>query len=457
MNLLLSFAEHWKEKFAGTISPDSTLLLAISGGVDSVVLAHLLHRAGFPLQLAHMNFQLRGEESNRDEEFVRAFARKLAVPIHVEIVNAADTAAVKKISIQEAARQLRYDWFKKIKESIESDQKKENKNKGCWILTAHHADDNNETLLLHLFRGTGLEGLAGIQPMRKEEALIRPLLPFYKEELMKYAAEHELNYVEDSSNAEHHYTRNKLRLQLMPVLEDLFPEVNQQLTANIERFREGLEIYRQAIATKIDKISTMVQGEQHIPVAVWKGLQPLNTYTWEIIRSYGFQASQIYEVIQLLDAETGKYIRSATHRILRNRSQMVIAPIHRLTQSLMLIEENDTQLNFAQGELLVEEKTCTRIPTTVPVEEIYIPVKLVKFPLLLRPWKQGDYFYPLGLNKKKKISRLLIDLKFSATEKEKVWVLESDKKIIWVVGIRLDHRFRIEKENESVLHFIYRK
>lgn len=458
MDLFQAFANHWKEKLAGTVNPDSLLLLAISGGIDSVVLAHLIARSGFNFEMAHMNFQLRGAESERDELFVRKLAQQLEVKLHVQRVDTNIFATEHKLSVQEAARELRYQWFAELRTDILTAAAHENKkHSGCWILTAHQADDNIETLLLHLFRGTGLEGLSGIQPVRKKEALIRPLLPFYKKELAAYAVEQELTFVEDSSNATDHYTRNKLRQHLMPVLQELFPEVAKQLTGNIDRFREGLQIYRTAVQQQIDRI-TIRQGEElHIPIQSWKQLNPLSTFTWEIIHPFGFHAAQIPEIIKLLEAETGKFCQSATHRIIRNRKHLVIAPLSDQLPSVISIAENDQTILFSGGTIEQTTIAYERIPMDTPANEIYISTAELKYPLLLRKWQQGDYFYPLGLNKKKKISKFLIDLKLSITDKEKVFVLTSQDKIVWVVGLRLDHRFRLQASSGEALHLVHRK
>ncbi len=458
MDLFQAFANHWKEKLAGTVNPDSLLLLAISGGIDSVVLAQLIARSGFKFEMAHMNFQLRGAESERDELFVRKLAQQLEVKLHVQRVDITIFATEHKLSVQEAARELRYQWFAELRTDILTAAAHENKkHSGCWILTAHQADDNIETLLLHLFRGTGLEGLSGIQPVRKKEALIRPLLPFYKKELAAYAVEQELSYVEDSSNATDHYTRNKLRQHLMPVLQELFPEVAKQLTGNIDRFREGLQIYRTAVQQQIDRI-TIRQGEElHIPIQSWKQLNPLSTFTWEIIHPFGFHAAQIPEIIKLLEAETGKFCQSATHRIIRNRKHLVIAPLSDQLPSVISIAENDQTILFSGGTIEQTTIAYERIPMDTPANEIYISTAELKYPLLLRKWQQGDYFYPLGLNKKKKISKFLIDLKLSITDKEKVFVLTSQDKIVWVVGLRMDHRFRLQATSGEALHLVHRK
>ncbi|MCX6263048.1 MAG: tRNA lysidine(34) synthetase TilS [Bacteroidetes bacterium] len=451
MDLYSAFTQHWQEKFTVHVPAQDTLLVAVSGGVDSMVLAHLLLQMGFPIQLAHMNFQLRGEESERDEQFVKDWANKNKIPLHVKKSNAAEYAEIHSVSIQEAARNLRYEWFRLLQTDLSNLQSK------VWLATAHHADDNIETLLLHLFRGTGLEGLAGIQPLRKKEALIRPLLTIPKSDLLSYATANGIAFVEDSSNAHNHYTRNQVRNQLMPVIQEIFPDAPSQMLANINRFREGIQVYRKAITTHIEKITTLHGVEQHIPVEAWKKLDPIQTYTWEIIQAAGFHPAQIPAVLQLLEAATGKHCLSSTHRIIRNRKHLIIAPLANLIHTLIQVDRADKTISFSNGVINLEAITYNSIPQQTPDTEAFLQEAALEFPLLIRKWQTGDYFYPLGLNKKKKISRFLIDCKVSATEKEKVYVLESNHKIAWVIGYRIDHRFRLQKASGTALHLQYQK
>lgn len=451
MDLYSTFTQHWQEKFAAYVPAQDTILVAVSGGVDSMVLAQLLLRMGYPIQLAHMNFQLRAEESERDELFVKDWAHKNQIPLHVKKTNASEYANANSVSIQEAARNLRYEWFRSLQVELSNKQSK------FWLATAHHANDNIETLLLHLFRGTGLEGLAGIQPLRKKEALIRPLLTISKSDLLSYATTNQIAFVEDSSNAHNHYTRNQVRNQLMPVIQEIFPDAPAQMLANINRFREGIQVYRKAITSQVEKITTLHGSEQHIPVEAWKKLDPIQTYTWEIIQAAGFHPAQIPAVLQLLDAATGKYCLSSTHRIIRNRKHLIIAPLANQIHSLIQVDRADKNISFSNGVISLEAIPYTSIPQQTPDTEAFLQEAALEFPLLIRKWQTGDYFYPLGLNKKKKISRFLIDCKLSATEKERVYVLESNQKIAWVIGLRIDHRFRLQKTAGSALHLQYQK
>jgi tRNA(Ile)-lysidine synthase len=465
MQLLQKFQEHWRQQFGHLSSANCQLLLAVSGGIDSVVLVDLVHRCGFHFVIAHCNFQLRGEESERDEKFVRSLGDKHGKEILVKRFDTKEYAVAQKCSIQEAARDLRYAWFKEIVDSWEmsdDDSKKKPANPhmsspNFYIATAHHADDNIETMLMHFFRGTGIQGMTGIQPMQKERSLIRPLLPFRKAELLEYADAAELAFVEDSSNASDKYTRNFFRNQLIPQIKEVFPQVEENLLNNMERFREVSQLYRQSVQLHIKKLVEQKGTELHIPVLKWKKAGPLHTITWEIISQYGFHAAQTDEVIKLLDAENGAYQASATHRIIRNRYWMIISPNATGIAQHILIEQEQEEVAFENGMLQIKQTGNRKPETGNAPSEAFLNTNDIKYPLLLRKWKQGDYFYPLGMQKKKKINRFLIDQKLSKTDKEKVWILESNKKILWVIGYRIDDRFKLTENTRESLHISYLK
>ncbi|MBV9986691.1 MAG: tRNA lysidine(34) synthetase TilS [Chitinophagaceae bacterium] len=445
MNLHDQFTAQWTRQFPRITAGQSGLLLAVSGGLDSVVLVDLVARSGFQFRIAHANFQLRGDESLRDEQFVRQLGTKYETDILVKRFDTLAFAERKKLSVQEAARELRYAWFREILRT------------GEFIVTAHHADDNIETVLMHFFRGTGIEGLAGIQPFRKASVLIRPLLPFRKSQLKEYADSRGLAWVEDSSNGSNKYTRNFFRNSLLPQLKEIFPQVEENILDNITRFGEAAGLYRQAVQEQLKKLVEEKDGEWHIPVLKWKQLPYLHTITWELIRPYHFTAAQVSEVIRLLDAGNGAYIASSSHRILRNRKWMIISPNAGVASRHILIEQNDRQVVFEKAELQLQ--IISGPPASIPdtQDQVFLDARNIRFPLLLRRFKTGDYFYPLGMQKKKKLSRFLIDLKLSRTAKEQVWVLESDKKILWVIGRRIDNRFRITDTTQQTLQISYRK
>lgn len=453
MDFLKQFQQYIKQQ--NLFQPKDKLLLAVSGGVDSVVLCELCKQAGYHFTIAHCNFQLRGEESERDENFVKELGERYNVEVLVKKFDTNKFAAENKLSIQVAARELRYDWFNEVVTKMKSDLRlKSSKAPLCGVgglLTAHHANDNIETLLMNFFKGTGISGLHGISP--KQESIIRPLLFAKKEELLEFATVNNLTFVEDSSNASDKYTRNYFRNQLIPDLQKVYPQVANNLINNIERFSEIEILYQQSVNLSKKKLLELKGNEIHIPVLKLLQTSPLKTIIYEIIKDYGFTSHQTEEAIALLKSETGKYIQSSTHRILKNRNWLIIAPNQNVESQTILVEEKDKKVRFDQGEISVEMLAITNSKPQTTNYIAQLNAAEIKFPLLLRKWKQGDYFYPLGMQKKKKLSRFFTDQKLSLTQKEKTWVIELDKKIIWVVGLRIDDRFKITGSTKNILQF----
>jgi tRNA(Ile)-lysidine synthase len=454
MNLLEKFTEYIKQQ--NLFQPKDKLLLAVSGGADSVVLCELCKQAGYDFTIAHCNFQLRGQESERDEAFVKQLGQKYGVEVLVKKFDTEKYAAENKLSIQVAARELRYKWFNELLSKIKNYSNLEAANcqqpAANWLLTAHHANDNIETLLMNFFKGTGINGLHGILP--KQGNIIRPLLFAKKDELHEFAKANHLHFVEDSSNASDKYTRNYFRNQLIPDLQKVFPQVEDNLLHNIERFREIEMLYRQSVDLSKKKLLEKKGNEIHMPVLKLLKTPALYTTVYEIIKDYSFTARQTGEVIGLLQSESGKYIASATHRIFKNRNWLIIAPSKTLEAENIFIEKKDTQVEFQQGVMDIELLTTTNHQPQTSNLVAQLNAAEIKFPLLLRKWKPGDYFYPLGMQKKKKLSRFFMDQKRSLTQKEKTWVIEMDKKIIWVVGMRIDDRFKITGQTKNILQII---
>jgi tRNA(Ile)-lysidine synthase len=444
--LLQQFQLNLKTKFP-FITASQKLLLAVSGGIDSVVMTDLFYKSGFDFAIAHCNFQLREEESIRDELFVRSLEKKYNKEVFVKRFNAKQYAEENKISIQEAARELRYNWF----ESVSNQQSTLNNKTVNYISIAHNADDNIETMLLFLFRGTGIHGLTGMTNFDSERKIIRPLLFATREQIKQYAQENSISWVEDSSNSSDKYTRNFFRHKIIPEVETQFENAKQNLLYNIKRFTETKELFDQAIELHKKKLLEYKGNEIHIPVLKLQKTKPLDTVLWEIIKAYNFHSKQIDEVKKLFTAENSSYVQSSTHRIIKNRNWLIIAPIENEESNYIVIEENDKQVEFKNGVLNFEKLSAVNYQLSTANSIAQFDAKKIEFPLLLRKWKQGDYFYPLGMQKKKKLNRFFIDEKLSALAKENVWVIEMDKKIISIISHRIDDRFKISPSTKEVL------
>lgn len=431
MELLRSFLRFIRQEHL--FMPTDRLLLAVSGGLDSTVLCALCHEAGFGFAIAHCNFRLRGTESDRDETFVRELAQIYDVPFYLKQFDTLAYAREKGISIQVAARGLRYEWFFSL---LGRDEEAPG-----ILLTAHHLDDNIETSLMNFFRGTGIAGLRGMLPLQHQVA--RPLLFARREDLLGYARSKNLRWVEDSSNQEEKYTRNYFRQTVLPMVEAQYPGTEKQLAAGLHRFRETELIYNEAICARRKKLLKPSGSEWKMPVALLKREKALSTVLFELCREFGFSAAQVPDIASLLDAQTGRHIASATHRIIKTRQWLLIAALSGTAATAILVEEGDHEVVFPGGRLYLRERKQAGLKPDPQPNKALLAAHSFSFPLLLRPWKEGDYFYPLGMNKKKKLARFFIDQKLSKTDKEKVWVLESDKKIIWVLGMRINERCKL--------------
>lgn len=455
--LLQEFQQHLKKNFSQLSPVNCKMLLAVSGGIDSTVMTDLFFKTGFDFAIAHCNFQLRGEESLRDELFVRSLENKYGKAVLVKRFNTKAFATEKKTSLQEAARKLRYDWFEEIvkRQSLNVNDKASIFNSPLstvnYVVTAHTADDNIETMLMFLFRGTGIHGLTGIRAFDKERQIIRPLLFAKREQIKTYAAENNLTWVEDSSNATDKYTRNFFRHKIIPSIEEHFPNTKQNLLENIQRFKDVEALYQQSVEVHKKKLLEYKDNEIHIPILKLQKAKPLDTIIWEIIKLYNFHAQQIEEVKKLFIAANSSYIQSASYRIIRNRNWLIITPLKNEEAQNILIEENNTMVKFKDGALKFEKLSTVNYQLSTDNSIAQLDAKKIEYPLLLRTWKQGDYFYPLGMSKKKKLSRFFVDEKLSATEKENVWLLETNKKIIWIIGHRIDDRFKMSASTKEVL------
>jgi len=420
-------------------SPGHAILLAVSGGVDSVVLAHLFKKAGYPFAIAHCNFQLRGEESLRDEAFADALAKELGVPLMTTRFDTTAYAEEYRVSIQVAARELRYGWLEDMRKL----------HGYAHIATAHHMQDNVETVLMNLSKGTGIAGLHGILP--KQGSLIRPLLFTQKKDLLAFAKAEGISFVEDSSNLTVKYTRNFFRHKVIPVIQEAYPAVITNIAAGIDRFREAEELYTQSVIRHKKRLLTQKGDTWMVPVLKLQKTIPLATIAWEIFRDFGCTSAQLPQVVELLNSGSGKLVETPTHRIIRDRQWLLVTTLQEQEAPVIVIEKTRTQVITANGQLKIKEykKEDINIPTSPDIA--CIDKQELQYPLILRKWKQGDYFYPLGMRKKKKVSRFFIDQKLSLVQKEKIWVLESGKRIVWVIGMRIDDRFKITENTRQLL------
>jgi len=445
MSLLQRFLQFIKEE--NLFRHTDYLLLAVSGGIDSVALCELCKQSKFNFIIAHCNFQLRGEESERDEIFVNELARKYNVPILIKKFDTYLYALENKLSIQVAARQLRYSWFNEILESKQEAETTQVRAK--YLLTAHHLDDNIETMLMNLFKGTGITGLRGMLP--KQNRILRPLLFARKKDIIEFARNNNLNYVEDSSNESAKYTRNYFRNHLLPDISKVFPAVEENLAKSLQHFRETEQLFRQAIEQHKKKLIELKGNEVHIPVLKLKKSMPLETITYEIIKGYGFTSHQATEVISLFNAGTGKYIQSPSHRIIKNRDWLIISPNNTNDSQTIIIDNLEKNIIFEKGKMEFKELPVKDYRMSTSSDIAHLDAAAIIFPLILRKRRQSDYFYPLGMQKKKKLNRFLSDLKLSLTEKENIWLLEMNKKIIWIIGKRIDDRFKVTGKTKKVL------
>ncbi|HLV14396.1 MAG TPA: tRNA lysidine(34) synthetase TilS [Xanthomarina sp.] len=418
---------------------DSKLLIAISGGVDSVVLTHLCYQLGLKVSLAHCNFNLRAEESDKDEDFVIELAEDLELDVFIESFDTEAFAKDHKLSTQMAARDLRYNWFADLAEQLQFD----------YILTAHHADDNLETFLINLTRGTGLDGLLGIPEVNGK--LVRPLLSFSRENLEVYALKNNMAWREDLSNASTKYLRNKLRHDVIPILKEINPKLLQNFQKTLSHLHDTKVVLNDSMdeihKKVVDKIS---EDEIHFSVEKLKSLSNPRAYLFEILKAYHFTEWQ--DITDLLEAQTGKQVFSKSHRLLKNRDELILSRIfHEKPAEHLTISEEIDCVKTALGNLSFE--TVDKI---VPTDKtsIFVDKDLLKYPLSVRKWEKGDYFYPFGMESKKKLSKFFKDEKLSMIDKENIWLLCSNEEIVWILNHRADNRFKITNNTRHILKIL---
>ena len=404
---------------------NARIIVALSGGADSVALLRILHTLGYDCEAAHCNFHLRGTESDRDEMFVRKLCKTMKTPLHTIDFATEQYAIEKKISIEMAARELRYQWFAEIKEKTKADV----------IAVAHHQDDSVETVLLNLIRGTGINGLLGIRP--KNGDIVRPLLCISRKEITDYLQNAGQEYMTDSTNLQDEYTRNKIRLNLLPLMQEINPLVKEHIIDTSNYLNDVNRIYNKGIEEGKQRV--IEKGNIRI-VPLLKEPSP-EALLFEILYPLGFNASQTKNILTMLEGQTGKqFISKDGWRVVKNRE-------------LLLIDKKEKQENppFC---LIKEEKEYTK-DFIIPREKhiaCFDTDKLIG-EINLRKWQTGDIFIPFGMKGKKKVSDYLTDRKFSIIQKENQWVLCCGDKIIWIVGERTDNRFRIDEKTKKVTVF----
>lgn len=437
--MLNEFLQHITKEFP--FLKDKKLLIAISGGIDSVVLTHLFYELEYSISLAHCNFRLRGKESDGDEAFVEDLAKKFDIPVFIKKFDTLRFASDEKLSVQLAARKLRYDWFNKLLQQKQYD----------YLLTAHHADDAVETYLINLSRGTGLDGLTGIP--KQNGKIIRPLLPFSREQIEKYAKEQNIDWREDSTNEETKYLRNKIRHKIIPILKEL----NPNFLNGFSKTQDNLQGIRVIADDRIEEVSKDVISESadksviQFNIEKLKELSNPKAYLFEMLKQYGF--TEWNDVENLLNTQSGKYVYSNSHKLLKDREFLLLSKIiDSISEAVFFIEKDNLFLKTEKIALKITEidKAISSLKS-LPSTSILIDKDLLKFPLIVRKWKEGDYFYPFGMKGKKKISKYFKDQKISNFEKENSWLLCSENDIVWVVGQRSDDRFKITDKTKHIV------
>ncbi len=419
------------------------LLIAVSGGIDSVFLLDRISLLGYSFGIAHCQFNLRGRESAEDAMFVEQLAKSYKAKFYLKEFNTQDYAIENSISIQMAARVLRYNWFMDIAR----------KWKYNYILTAHHLDDAIETYFINQFRGCGIAGLHGMKP--KEGNLVRPLLFAARKEIEAAAKQSNLKYREDKSNAELKYQRNFIRHRILPEVEKIFPAYRHSVNQNMLRFSEAEKIIDEKVKAFTDKI---IQKEQYIciPIKLFEEFKPPQLFLYYFLSEYGFNETVIREIAKAIHGISGKEFFSVTHRVIKNREELQVHPGIKNGDDIFEIADagrlNNLPVHLEMS--YIDWKADKKIPADPNIA--YLDAAKLRFPLYLRRWRTGDCFYPLGMEQKKKLSDFFVDNKLSLVEKEKIWLLCSRNDIVWIAGLRIDHRYRIRKSTKKVIIINYK-
>ena len=411
---------------------EDKLILGISGGADSVCLMHVLLALGCSFELAHCNFNLRGEESDADEDFVKELAKNHQLKIHVKQFDTLAYAAENKISTQMAARDLRYAWFDKL--LIKSSAK--------YLAIAHHANDDVETFFINLVRGSGLKGFLGIK--EKNNVIVRPLLSVSRLEIEQYLKDRDLVFREDSSNASVKYLRNKIRHELMPLLAEMNPSIQQTVKDEMKILEGVSKIYASKVEEVRKDLTQEKNGIVQFKISALLALNPLHTYLYELLAPYGFYT--VEAISKALQGQSGKQFFSSTHQLIVDRENIFISLLNKENEVFEITEKTTGLVHPLEVKFKV-----TSDKTIIYDNDIaQLDVERLRFPLTLRKWKEGDKFMPLGMKKFKKLSDFFIDNKFSIIDKQEQWLLCSDVDIVWLVGCRIDERYKLETNTKKV-------
>ena len=407
------------------------------------MLAHLLQASGYTFALAHANFQLREDESDGDEAFCLELAAQLKVQIYINHFDTQAFADDHQLSIQMAARHLRYEWLERIRQE---------QGFAC-IALAHHKNDSTETVLLNLIRGTGVSGLHGILPKRGH--LVRPLLTFTREQIEAFMEEVNLPYREDSSNASAKYARNKIRLEVIPILKELNPSLEQTFEANRRRMLELEDLLQQKVAACRQQLfSEKEPGVFEIELRGLQALHPLRTLLFELFRPFGFTEAVLENLIHSWAGQPGKLFYSGSHELLLDRELLRLSPLKTTENAEVWVAKGQEQVVWGNQNFIVKLLNAEDFILDKHPAKAQLDAGKLQFPLRLRSWQQGDVFQPLGLQGQKKLSDLFIEQKIPLNQKQEIAVLENGNgDIVWVAGMRLDERYKVSENTKKVLIF----
>jgi tRNA(Ile)-lysidine synthase len=418
---------------------DDRVMLAVSGGIDSMVMSHLFLKLGTNIGIAHCNFSLRGRESDLDEEFVRNFSDNNGTPFYTIRFSTKEYSADKGISVQMAARELRYSWFEKIREDNNYD----------FIAVAHNRNDNVETLLINLIRGTGITGLSGMKPASNR--IIRPILFASRNKLEEYCNENRILFREDKSNAETRYTRNKIRHQILPLLKEINPSVEETLNETAGKLAGLDKIVTDFINGLRVKLSVKRDDNIIFDIEKLLKLKAGKALIFELFGPYGITGATSGDLVNIIAGSTGKQVFTKTHRMVINRNELIVSPLEIQKKDFYKINTHEDLLMVPgiMAERIIANNSGFKIPDSKNIASV--DFDKIRFPLLVRPWESGDIFLPFGMKKKKKLSNYFIDRKYSLVDKEKALILESEDNIVWIIGERIDDRFKVTRLTSTIL------